>query len=149
MRPELVQGPERLRRARPPTAGQSHHLDALTHLAAILNKIIPLVIRVNLLKIHRLIAVNASQQIEQPAPVIVHMSRSRHWRVSLCRSSTSNISLCQMFLSYPLVGVTLAHAGSRSPGRATRSEPARQAERDRIGTNRYSKSFVEHTTKGR
>jgi hypothetical protein len=45
----------------------------VAQLAAILNKVVPLTVRINLLKHHRFLAKHAGHQIQEWAPIVIHV----------------------------------------------------------------------------
>jgi hypothetical protein len=58
---------------RPGPAGKPHDFQAPTNHAAVVNEIVAFIVRLNLLKLHRLIAIDASHEIEQRATIVIHM----------------------------------------------------------------------------
>jgi hypothetical protein len=57
----------------PGPARKLQDFQALTNLAAVVNEIVAFAVRLSLLKLHRLIAIDASHEIQQRATIVIHM----------------------------------------------------------------------------
>jgi hypothetical protein len=58
---------------RPGPASKPHDFQAPTNLAAVVNEIVAVIVRLHFLKLHRSIAIDASHEIQQRATIVIHM----------------------------------------------------------------------------
>jgi hypothetical protein len=79
------------------SAEQSHQLNSFTQFAPILNDVSSLSVGSTFLQLHRLLAYNAAQQIDQGAFIVVQMTSARF--VGLLEKLWRKLKLSQSFYS--------------------------------------------------